>query len=133
MEVHTYGAACIAVAGAYSDARNTAVVQRTRDGQRKVARLARRLKRGENDKDHHLLLVFFVGDPRRQQRPSITMIQLQTTDWNVVERKDVEKEQRRKKEMKKRVLRTRGFHISHHHFRSFFPLRAGLCYTCAFL
>lgn len=91
MEVHTYEAACIAEVGAYSDSRNAAVVQRERE--REVVRLARRLKRGGNDKDHHLLLVFLVGDPGRQQRPCISMIQLQTTDWNVIESEDGEKEE----------------------------------------
>lgn len=57
-------------------------------------RLARRLRRGGNDKDHHLLLVFLVGDPGRQQRACITLIQLHTTDGNVIEGEDGEKEER---------------------------------------
>lgn len=38
------------------------------EGEREVVRLARTLKRGGNDKDHHLLLMFLAGNPGRQQR-----------------------------------------------------------------
>jgi len=37
---------------------------RERERERELVGLARRLKRGGEDKDHHLLLVFLVGDPR---------------------------------------------------------------------
>lgn len=44
--------------------------KRVRQSERKreVAKLARTLKRGGNDKDHHLFLVFLAGNPGHQQR-----------------------------------------------------------------
>lgn len=98
MEVHTYD---IAMVRAYSNVGSTAVVKRGRETERgKVVRLTRRLKRRGNDKDHHLLLVFLVSEPGSQQRPCIAMIQLQTSNWNVIQREDVKMKEPSKKERK---------------------------------
>lgn len=85
--------------------------ERQREGE--VARLARRLKRGGDDKDHHLLPVFLVSDPGRQWRPWISMIRVRATAWNVIQREDEKKRKAAsKKEKKEEIFRAGGSRFS---------------------
>lgn len=63
--------------------------ERKRERYREVANACREAEKrrqgGRND--HHLLLVFLISDLKHQRRPCISMIQLQTSGWNVIERK----------------------------------------------
>ena len=99
--------------------------KREREKEGKVVRLARRLKRGRNDKEHHLLHVFLVSDPGRQQRPCIAMIQLQPSIWNVIHREDGELQGKSKKG-KKRKRRDKGIHPF------FFSLSQLMCLPSSF-